>query len=89
MSHHSQGGLNPELERMAKEMGLGATKDFPKGKLNEADEGGLNLAVTHTDGADGRVIVHFGSPVVWIGFTREEAIAIAEMIKKHAESLPS
>lgn len=89
MSHHSQGGLNPELDRIAKEMGLGATKDFPAGKLNASDEGGLKLAVTHTDGPDGRVIVHFGTQVVWIGFTRDEAIALAKMITTHAESLPS
>jgi hypothetical protein len=39
---------------------LGATKDFPEGKLNEQDKGGLALAV----GAyNGKVIIDFGEPV--------------------------
>ena len=64
---------------------LGATRDFPRGRLNKHDEGGIRLAVGHKDDV---VIVDFGSPVVWVGLPKANAIAFAESILEHAKALP-
>lgn len=85
MSHH---GMNEEeanrLAQMAEQLKLGATGEFPKGRLNSSDEGELKLDVTHDRG---KVIVHFGKPILWIGFTKEEAAVLADLIMKHAHEL--
>jgi len=57
---------------------LGATGDFPEGKLNEQDKGGLKLAVGVKNG---KVIVHFGNePVLWIGMNPEDARQLAAFL---------
>jgi hypothetical protein len=60
---------------------LGATGNFPDGKLNESDEGEIMVGVTS---AEDRVILNFGKPVHWIGFTKEQAKQIAESLIKHS-----
>lgn len=65
---------------------LGATGDFPGGKLCEDDEGGLRLAVTAVPSKN-LVYVDFGTPVKWLALPKKEALAIAEAIKTHAEGL--
>ena len=47
-----------ELERRQRER-LGATGEFPRGKIDEADEGELKLAVG-TDRETGTVVMDFG-----------------------------
>lgn len=44
---------------------IGATGDFPNGKLNDDDEGELTMGVGVSDG---RIIVQFGKPIRWMGF---------------------
>ena len=63
---------------------LGPTGDFPNGKLNAHDEGGLRLAVG-VEGAN--VVIAFGKPVAWLGMPPAEAVQLAEMIIKHARTL--
>ena len=63
---------------------LGGTGDFPRGKLNASDEGGLQLAV---GARDKTVIIDFGKPVVWLGLDKASALQFAALIRKHAESL--
>lgn len=65
---------------------LGPTGTFPRGKLNEDDEGGLQLAVA-SDKSSKTVIVDFGKPVVWIGLGPEEALALAAMLERRAKEL--
>jgi hypothetical protein len=60
---------------------IGATGDFPDGKINPSDEGGLMIAVTKEEG---RVVIHFGKPTAWIGFDTEGAVAFALMVLKNA-----
>lgn len=60
---------------------LGPTGRFPKGKLDSTDEGELRFAVAHRDG---KVIVDFGSPVVWIGLDASDARQLAEILLRHA-----
>jgi hypothetical protein len=45
-------------------MKIGKTNDFPRGKLNGSDEGGLQIAISVLDKT---VIVAFGAPTAWIG----------------------
>ena len=44
---------------------LGATGEFPEGKVNEHDEGEITLAVVSREG---KVFVEFGKPVAWLAF---------------------
>lgn len=80
MSHHaSENMFMPEDFR--KSLGLGPTKYFPDGKLNKDDEGEIRIAITaHED----KVIIDFGSKVTWIGFTKEQAIEIGNLLIQKA-----
>lgn len=56
---------------------LGRTGDFPHGKLNGSDEGGIRFAI----GEDGdNVVINFGTPVTWLGMPPEQAVALAEIL---------
>ena len=63
---------------------LGPTGDFPQGKLNETDEGALNIAIGQEDGV---VRIHFGTPTAWVGLPPDQALAFASIIVKHAMEL--
>lgn len=64
---------------------LGATGEFPDGKLTPDDEGQLRIAIGIQDGV---VVIHFGTPTTWIGLSAEEAIAFGETIARRSrESL--
>jgi hypothetical protein len=60
---------------------FGATGDYPHGKMNEEDEGGLLVGFTHDKG---KVIINFGKPCAWIGLSPEEAFGFARLIAEHA-----
>lgn len=96
MAHHGRQPINEELQAMfakqilederqmqisAKELGLGPTGEFPEGRLADHDEGEIQIAVTHSQG---KVVINFGSPVAFIGFTPEQADDIAYLILKHS-----
>lgn len=64
---------------------LGATGDFPAGKLNEDDEGGLMCAVSIQGDT---VRVDFGpKAVAWIAYDADSAIAFATVLTEHAMAL--
>lgn len=63
---------------------LGATGNFPRGKFNADDEGELRIAIGSQDKT---VVVKFGTPTAWIGMPKENAIAFANTILKHAGDL--
>ncbi len=63
---------------------LGATGEFPDGKLNKDDEGELRMAVGVSDG---NVILDFGKPVHWLGLPKEHAIKLAKLLLEKAEEL--
>jgi hypothetical protein len=85
MAHHSSEGLPPEFRAFFGKTvpGLGATGQFPLGKITDNDEGELRMAVTHHEG---KVVIDFGKPTAWIGFTPEQADDIADLLRKHAKS---
>tara|TARA_R110000824_G_scaffold210439_1_gene396347 strand:- start:390 stop:857 length:468 start_codon:yes stop_codon:yes gene_type:complete len=62
-------------------------EQFPEGKLNDDDEGELQLAI----GVDPRqnIVIDFGKQVSWLGFPKGDAIMFAETILQHANSIPS
>jgi hypothetical protein len=60
---------------------IGATGDWPQGKLNEDDEGGLAVEIS-TVGANVRV--DFGKPVAWLAMDPDGALALASGIIEHA-----
>jgi hypothetical protein len=57
---------------------------YPRGKLNDHDEGQLRIGITVKDKT---VIVDFFKPVVWVGLDKATALALAETIKKRAEEI--
>lgn len=61
--------------------GLGATGRHPEGKLVKDDEGEIQIAVGN---ADGKVVIEFGKPIAWIGFSPEQALDLAQSIRAHA-----
>ena len=63
---------------------LGATGDFPRGKLNADDEGALRLAVGVKDKT---VMIVFGKEVAWLGLDKAQALAFAESIRQRAEEI--
>ncbi len=72
--HH---GVDPDPDRLP----LGATGDFPEGKLTESDEGGLRFAIGHKDG---KIVINFGTPVAWLGLSAEVARAMAKALESKA-----
>ena len=64
----------------------GATGNYPLGRLNDDDQGGLKMGVA-ADHQNGIVHVDFGKPVAWLGLDKGTALGLADMLRKHAESL--
>lgn len=62
----------------------GPTGDYPQGKLDEFDEGGLNIMISSHQGV---VRLDFGKKTAWIGLPPDEALAFASVIVKHAMKL--
>lgn len=84
MSHH--GNDDPELQRAMHEAMKQVFGEFPDGKLNKDDAGGIAMAV----GVEhGRVVLRFPKPVAWVGFTADEAIALAESLVQNARKAGS
>jgi len=70
-----------EKDRQADE-DIGPTGDYPDGMLGADDKGGTQFKIGHIKG---RVFFDFGRPVRWLGLTANEAIDIANAVKKHAK----
>lgn len=86
MSHHSREvdeEIGAQLRKALETAGtpLGGTGDHPRGRLTPTDEGGIRIAVGSKNGA---VVIDFGTPVAWIGFTPAQARQLAADITKHA-----
>lgn len=61
---------------------IGATGEFPEGKIAEHDEGEIAFAVGHRHG---KVLIEFGTPVAWMGMNPQQAIALANTLITHAK----
>lgn len=62
----------------------GPTFDFPRGKLNKDDEGGLKLAISSEGGC---VRLDFGKPVAWFALPPDAALELASLIVARAMAL--
>lgn len=60
---------------------VGATGEFPHGKLTSGDEGAIQFAIGIEDG---RVVVDFGTSVHWLGMTPQQAAEFASTLLKKA-----
>lgn len=63
---------------------IGATGEYPDGKLNSDDEGGLLMRMTNDQG---NVVIDFGKQVHWIGFPPEEARLFIAGIQKQIDEI--
>ena len=63
---------------------LGETGDFPRGKLNAEDEGGLRIGLAIRDRT---VVIAFGKEVAWLGMSKPEAIAFGQAIIDKAKEI--
>ncbi|HEX3520845.1 MAG TPA: hypothetical protein VHT52_02020 [Stellaceae bacterium] len=59
----------------------GPTGDFPHGKLNDTDEGGLRIAIGEEKG---NVMIEFGKATAWIAMPPDRALAFAATIVRRA-----
>lgn len=69
---------------------VGATGKFPRGHLNDTDEGELRFAVA-VDPEKRTVMIVFGTPVSWMGLPPAQARELGETLIKNAakiEALP-
>jgi hypothetical protein len=79
MSEKMRGEMNEQIQKLARELELGATGQHPQGQLDETDEGEIRLGVTSKDG---KVVIAFGKPVAWFGMDPRQARALAESIRQ-------
>lgn len=86
MAHHSSLPPSDALRALFEQThpATGPTGQFPLGKLTPEDEGEIAIGITHTQG---KVVVDFGTPTAWIGFTPEQADQIADTLREHAAAV--
>jgi hypothetical protein len=86
MSNHSDmPGDSPipeSIRRALKEPLIGATGTHPQGKLTPHDEGAIQFALGVKDG---KVVIDFGTPCVWLGMEPTQALELASALIKHAK----
>lgn len=63
---------------------LGATGQFPDGKISPEDEGELQLGIAHDQD---NVLVNFGKSVAWLALPPAEARQLAAMLVNHANQI--
>jgi hypothetical protein len=65
---------------------FGATNQFPRGKLNEDDEGELQFGIAITEDLK-TLVINFGKPIEWIGMARVDVLALAHALKERANEM--
>jgi hypothetical protein len=77
---------NEDMLNQMECMRLGATGEYPQGKLTREDEGEIRIATTSKDG---KVILAFGKKIAWVGFTPQDAIDLGANLIQRGENLSS
>jgi hypothetical protein len=94
--HHSQTespALSNEIKRIFEDAGamtpVGATGRFPEGKLTPEDEGEIQFGIGKFRDEEGRtkVAIEFGKPVHWVAMNAQQALDLAESLRKHAREI--
>jgi len=65
---------------------LGATGEFPEGKIDDSDQGELALGIK-VDHEKNVVIMNFGTRVVWVGIPKEQALEMGQSLIDKANEL--
>lgn len=88
MDHHSN---QPDMERLrklladeAQRLGLGATGQFPEGKLSDHDEGEIKVAIATTQG---KIVINFGKSINFLAMTPEQGLDFAQIVSERALAL--
>ena len=91
MSNHSN-SPDPEMHAaLRKALGdkfrqenIGPTGNFQEGKLTKRDDGEIAFAVGQKDG---KVMIEFGTPTAWIGFSPQQAISLGQLLIRRGRSI--
>lgn len=60
------------------------TDQYPRGKLNDSDEGALKISLNVIDKT---VVIDFGKEITWLGMSKQEAIELAKIIIERANEI--
>lgn len=72
------------MDLLIKEKKLGATGEFPQGKIHETDEGEIRMAIAVEDK---KVIIAFGKSTSWVGMDKYQAIHLGECLIEKAKEI--
>lgn len=65
---------------------IGATGEFPQGKLTQDDEGELRAGIAvYKD----KIVINFGKPVTWLALDTVQALDLAKMLTEKATEVQS
>ena len=70
-----------------KDLKLGATGQFPRGKLDLTDEGELQMALIGAEVRMGVVRIEFGKPIAWVALPAHQARELAGLLIEKAEEV--
>lgn len=70
---------------MAEPTKPGPLGTFSDGKISPDDGGDAAIGVRTTE--EGVIILHFGTPTLWIGFTPERALEFTSKLHQYAEEV--
>lgn len=82
MAHHGENPLG--LCRLDSTPQAGPTGRFPHGKIDPKDGGEIAIRIATTEQA---IVLEFGKPIAWIGFTPEQANLLAGKLIAWADSV--
>ena len=91
MAHHSADADDQYIRELFKDAipmaaPFGGTGRFPLGRLSKSDEGEIQFGIA-ADPAKDKVVINFGEPTAWIGFTADQAEQVAESLLSKAKEL--
>ena len=83
MSHHGQNleDISTNFKELI-DYQQKINKTYPNGKLSEQDEGALSFAVSSMGD---KVVISFGEPTSWVGFTADQAAELGVLLIKRAK----
>lgn len=74
-------------EEMIARLKLGATGEFPGGKISDDDEGELRMIVG-LNAITNMIEMQFGKPISWIAMSPDDARALANSLNFAADAAP-
>lgn len=91
MAHHSTDADDQYIRELFKtaiplSAPFGGTGRFPLGRLSKSDEGEIQFGIA-ADTVKNKVVINFGEPTAWIGFSAEQAEQLADSLLGKAKEL--